>query len=517
MNPIYLLLLNVFSVFLIINESILLEKANKLKVVILFITLTVSFGAVTVHDSIVLNETYSMIYNIFVLFNLIVFALELFLTYRISSLKGNYFHVFIKALKEIKNNIHLIVDERERIQEISDSLLNDIGLKRSQVIGKRFMDIVNASLTFTKMNERETDNNYIEQYYLRYVATNKTQKAVSIEYEYINSSSSVEVMHVVEKPILIGGKYKGRIMVGEKVTNTDMVKSRRDYEDIKLSLLDLQARFQITLGLSNEGLFYLTESTKEVWGTDRFKEMFKLDSNVTTQSAIRDGIHPNDLKTYDQQMRIKETKGSYKASYRYRYGELDKWLIEEGKKIDTVDGLLTIGIVKEVDTRNGVKKISFLDELDYKVNVKRLVEEKKPFWVMRINIDSLNDYNVNYGREITSHTLNEYLKKLKRNYDNEFAMMFELSRSEYAVILTNPMDFSIVRKSLLSGSELFIYKTVMGGVDVELIPSIGIVEFPKDTGGFDDIIKSAEKTVGIAGKAFNKHYFCFYEDIKDVF
>lgn len=517
MNPIYLLLLNLFGVFLVINESILIEKANKLKVVILFITLTVSFGAVTSYEFISGHATWNMVYNVFVMFNLIVFALELYLTYRISSLKGSYFHIFIRALKDIDKNVHLIVDENDKVQEVSDSFLHDFGLKRANVIGKKFIDVINASIKFTKMNDKEIDNNYIEQYYLRYVATAGTQVDSMIEFEYISAQGTTEVIHINEKEMRLNSKYRGRIWVGDKVTHTDMVKSRQEYEQIKRELLDLQNRFQITLGLSNEGLFYLDEATKEIWGTDRFKELFKLESNVTTQEEIRLNIQPNDLKSYDQQMRIKESKGMYKVSYRYKVGELDKWVIEEGKRIETVDGLLTVGIVKEVDTRNGIKKISFLDEIDYKVNVKRLMKEQKPFWVMRINIDRLNDYNVEYGREITSHTLNEYLKKLKRNYDNKESMMFELSRSEYAIILTNPMDFSIVKKSLLSGSELFVYKTVMGGVDVEILPSIGIVEFPKDTGSFDDIIKSAEKTVGIAGKEFNKHYFCFYEDIKDVF
>ncbi len=492
MNPIYLLLINIFGVFLIINESILIEKANKLKVVILFITLTVSFGAITLYETINANQTSYMIYNVFVMFNLIVFALELFLTFRISSLRGSYYHIFIKTLKELNTNVHLIVDENERIKEISDSLLHDMGLSKNQVLDKKFIDIVNRSIQFRLMDSQQIDNNFIEQYYLRYVATNSTQDKRIIEFEYLNIKGQKEVIHVIERPIFINSKYRGRIMVGDKVTHTDLVKSRDEFEHLKQDFIDLQSRFQTTLSLTNEGLFFLTESSSEIWGTDRYKEMFKLDSNITTLDQIREGINPNDVRTFDQQMKIKGSKGSYKASYRYRVGEIDKWMIEEGKKISTEDGELTIGIVKEVDTRNGVKTISFLDEVDYKVNVKRLVSEKKQFWVLRFDIDKMSDYNLKYGREITSHSLNEYLKKLKRNYDNEKSMMFELSRTEYAIILTDPVDFSIVKKSMLSNSDLLIYKAVMGGIEVKIKPSIGIVEYPKDTASYDDLIESAE-------------------------
>jgi GGDEF domain-containing protein len=517
MNPIYLLLINIFGVFLVINESILIEKANKFKVVILFITLTVSFGAITLYETINANQTFYTIYNTFVMLNLIVFALELFLTFRISSLRGSYYHIFIKTLKELNTNVHLIVDENERIKEISDSLLHDMGMSKNQVLDKKYIDIVNRSLQFQSMDEQSIDNNYIEQYYLRYVATNSQQEKRIIEFEYLNIAGQKEVIHVIERPIFINSKYRGRIMVGDKVTHTDLVKSREDYENVKKDFLDLQNRFQTTLSLTQEGLFFLTESTNEIWGTDRYKEMFKLDSNITTLDHIKEGINPNDVRTYEQQMKIKGSKGSYKASFRYRIGEMDKWMIEEGRKIETEDGDLTIGIVKEVDTRTGVKPISFLDEVDYKVNVKRLITEKKQFWVLRFDINKMNEYNAKYGREIASHSLNEYLKKLKRNYDNDKSMMFELSRTEYAIILTDPVDFSIVKKSMLSNSDLLIYKALMGGIEVSIQPSIGIVEFPKDTGDYDDLIASAEKTVSIAAKDFNKHYFCFYEEIRDVF
>ena len=64
--------------------------------------------------------------------------------------------------------------------------------------------------------------------------------------------------------------------------------------------------------------------------------------------------------------------------------------------------------------------------------------------------------------------------------------MYEMSTSEYALVLTNPVDFSIVKKSLLAGTELFIYNTLLGGIEVTIKPSIGIVEYPKDVLKYDE-------------------------------
>ena len=43
MEPIYLLLLNLFAVFLLVNENILIEKLNKLQLIIALFTLLVFF------------------------------------------------------------------------------------------------------------------------------------------------------------------------------------------------------------------------------------------------------------------------------------------------------------------------------------------------------------------------------------------------------------------------------------------------------------------------------------------
>ena len=72
-------------------------------------------------------------YNVFIVLNILFFAYGLFATIKISGLKGNYYQLFIKSLKEIEKNVYLVVDENERIVDISDSLLADIDMKKDKV------------------------------------------------------------------------------------------------------------------------------------------------------------------------------------------------------------------------------------------------------------------------------------------------------------------------------------------------------------------------------------------------
>ncbi|XMB86282.1 diguanylate cyclase [Mycoplasmatota bacterium WC44] len=517
MNPIYLLLLNLFGVFLLINENVLIEKLSKFKLIIAFFNLLVSFVLVFSYSVIVDNDIYNLVYNVFIFLNILFFAYGLFATIRLSGLKGNYYQLFIKSLKEIKKNVFLIVDENEKIVDISDSFLEDMDIKKGKVIGKRFIDIVNKTIKFKEMNEKPIDNNYVEQYYIRYGATIKSQKATIIEYKYKNASDHLEIIHIVEKPMFINSKYKGRIMLGEKISSTEQVKSKLKHQDLLTDYNDLQSKFVSTLEMTQEGIFYLTEQTNEIWGTDRLKEIMNLDMNVANIDDIIHNIHPNDLDGYLKRMKIKEVKNEYKVTYRYRSKSDYKWLIEEGKKISTKDGDITIGVVREIDSRNVIKKVSLPDDIDLKLDIKKLLSKEKPFGLLRINIDQVKQFTVQYGRQTTNHLVEEFVKKLKRNYQRETSRVYELHQYEYAVLIDDSSDLGVVKKSLLSNSNLFNLNIEMGAIKINLIPSIGVVEYPQDTAGLDEIITSAEQAVNMAKKSHYKSNFCFYKDIHDVF
>ncbi|QVK21174.1 diguanylate cyclase [Mycoplasmatota bacterium] len=516
MEPIYLLLLNFFAVFLLVNENILIERISKLKLGVALFNLLVSFLVVFTYSLVIESSIYNMIYRVFVVLNILFFAYGLFTTLKASGLKANYYHLFIKSIKELKNNIYFVIDENERFVDISDSFLEDIKLTKDKVIGRKFFDIINKSLDFLKMNDKEINNNYLEQHYIRYIATINSQKAVEIEFTYKTVDDKKEIIHVVEKPIFINNKFKGRIVIGEKISSLDSTKSKHKYHNLLNEYNDLQIRFISTIELTSEGVFYLNEETNELWGTDRLKEILGLDMNVANIKDLYLNIHPGDLENYDKQMRIKKSKGEYRATYRYKSKNSYRWILEEGKLVDTTDGKLTIGIIRELDSGRVTKKVTFPDELELKLAIKEYIKEKRPFGYLRLNLDQIKDMNVKYGREATSHIVDEFVKKLKRNYTRKTSKVYELSIHEYAIIIDDLIDFSVVTKSLLSGSDLFNLNIKMGEMDMSMEPSIGIVEYPNDTGSLDELIKACESAVNMAKKDYYKHKFCFYKDIRDV-
>lgn len=513
----YLVLVNVFILLMILNENISTKKTSKVKFIFAFLHLLVNGAVFYLEDMFKNTDYFNVAYYLLIISTLSILIYQIYVTYRISSLKNDYNQLFIKSLKEIEKNVYLVTNEFDKVQEISKSFLTDIGLTEGEVINRKWMDIVHSTLTFNVMNGRSIDNNGIEQYYLKYNATYKSQKSKPVELEYVSNEGKVQIIRGIEKPIIIDDKFRGRILVGEKKSLDFMTKSEKDLEEVKISYKDLQQRFQNTIQLMKDGVFYLNESSKEIWGTDQFRKLLGFPTNTIKESDHIKIIHPNDLDEYKKQMMIKERKGSYRLHYRVVINNNEKWVFEEGKTIDTEEGKMTVAVVRDGDTRRKANQIVFQDDKDYKLKIRNLIKSEKEFWIVRFNIDDRNRMNVRYGRDVATHAVNEFLRKLKKRYNHEKSTIFELSPLEYAVVMQNPDEFMILKKGLLSSQDLFRYEEQMGGLEVTFTPSIGIVEFPKNEKEYDELVNSAEKAVTMAGKELTRYHYCFYEDIVDVF
>jgi|GEM_PF-6065787 len=513
MEPIYLLLINIFAMFLLINENILLERINKFKLGIALFNLLVCFVLVFTYSSMT-NPSYLVMYNVFVILNICLFAYSLYQTLKSSALKKDYNQLLIRNIKSLENVVYYILDENEKFVDISDALLKDFSLKKDDVIGKRYMSIINKSIDVYEMNGKEINNNYLEQYYIRFLTT-KNQDEKQIEFRYRKLNNHKEAFQVIEKPLFTNGKYRGRMAFGEKVTSGKATKIKADHHDLVKEYEDLQNRFVTTLDVLKEGVFYLTENSGEIWGTDGYKDIIGIESNVSNINEFIMNIHENDVDEYRNQIKMKDLKGYYRVTYRY-IGKQSKWLLEEGRVIDTSQGKMTVGVVRELDSRKIDKKVSFADELDLKTDINRLAKNKKEFGLLRINIDQIKEMKAEYGRDATNFVVEEFVNKLKRNYQRNFSKVYELNHSEYAVVISDMRDFDVVTKSLLSGSDLLNLTVRMGQIDLHLAPSIGIISYPKDLSKIDDLLKAGERAVNMAKKEHYRHNFCFYKDIRDV-
>jgi GGDEF domain-containing protein len=516
MSPVYLVIINLFGLFLIVNESLLLHKDNKQKLLLVSGLLLLSFSSLFAYAFILDNLFFNSVYQLLTVTSFGLVVVQMVFTYRQSSSRYSYSQLFIEALKDLKTTVFLIVNERDQIMDISNSLLADFDMNKQQLMGKDFMTVVNQSIRFTSMNDKAIDNDYLEQYYLRFVSVFQAQKERQIVFEYFNAYDQLQTINVTEKAIVQEGKYKGRLLAGEKVTLQDSTQNKIKAVELQRQLSDVQHRFEATLQIATEGLFYETEQSGEMWGNDRLKAITGLPSNVFTKTQYMALIHPNDLSAYEKQMDIKQHKKKYKVTYRLLVKKQETWVIEQGQQIQTIDGAFTVAAVQPIDQREIAKKVTLLDHVDYRVDMKRLVDSKQFFWVIRLDLNTVKDLNVEYGREATNHLVDEYLKRLKKNYQSESSKVYELDKNEYAIILQEERDTTIVYKGLMVNTGLFDYEMTLASMKLKLTPHLGIVQFPEDLTKMEEIIAAAERAVMFAAKDIVKYNYCFYKDVQDV-
>ena len=94
--------------------------------------------------------------------------------------------------------------------------------------------------------------------------------------------------------------------------------------------------------------------------------------------------------------------------------------------------------------------------------------------------------------------------------------MYELDKNEYAIILQEERDTTIVYKGLMVNTGLFDYEMTLASMKLKLTPHLGIVQFPEDLTKMEEIIAAAERAVMFAAKDIVKYNYCFYKDVQDV-
>jgi len=99
----------------------------------LFVIIVVVFFNNNVLDDLFGQGSYDY-YSILIL---AIFVIEIIISFNTSLLKVQHYDILVKMLKNSKFNIYYIVDQKERVKDISVNFLLEIGLDKEDVIGKK--------------------------------------------------------------------------------------------------------------------------------------------------------------------------------------------------------------------------------------------------------------------------------------------------------------------------------------------------------------------------------------------
>src|SRR5690606_16139594 len=444
-HPIFGVIIAVFILVLVITESILRERVLRNRLTFSFLNVTLFAVLIFIYDTFILtNDQYLLGYVIYLYFNYGIFLLSLYQTFRNAIINGSYYQLFIKGVKNTKWNVYYVVDHKERIKDISLSLLRELNLSKEDVIGKKFLNVFSSKVRFTKMNGEAVHTRVIEKYFNDYRKTVKPSDSEIMELELQNFNGEPVTLHLHMQPLYVLGRYRGRMAVGEKRTDEELLQVEKTLKATDKELESIRHKFIATLELSDEGLFYIDLDEKTIWMNDVITESLKMPTNLLKVNDYRDFINPQDLQKYlDTISNLTPNKPAYAISYRFKVDDNYIWVKENGKRLfeDRYSSTF-MGIISPIYAAYYRKtKLEILDKIkdeNYLLpDLKQLIKNGRPFQLAIINLKNIPKINEAHGRDVGNMLMAQYITRLKQSFVTESSDIYRLSGLEFAFTITD--------------------------------------------------------------------------------
>jgi len=520
-HPIYPLIITVFTLFLVIIQSIQSEKVLKNRLIIAFFNITIAVMVFVIYPTMIVgNALYENIYIGFNFFVYALFMLILYASFKTATLKANHYQLFVKSIKNSRWNAYYVVDAKERVKDISASLLHELNLEKEDIIGKKFFNVLNKSVRFTKLNGQDINNRSLESYYLQYKERAKQGDSEIEELTLLNYDGNPVILHMVMQPVYALGKYKGRICVGEKKTDFDLLAVEKELNERTGELESIRHKFIATLEISNEGLFYIDLDERTIWASDQLVAMMKLPGNTLDLTDFRRLIEAEDLKKYLAMLGdLTINKKQYSTSYRVLVNGRYVWFKEKGKRLfEDQNSAIIMGTLNPMKTKHYLaSNIDELDQLkdhnDMLVSMNQLFKDNRYFELVVLRLKNMSKVNEMHGREVGNMLMAEYIKKLRTTFVSESGDIYRVSGIEFAITITDPRKMDVLANGIKTNRTFLNLTMQYGSLSVELDVFAGIAIGGSDATDEHKLYQAAVQALKIAeSPQFNAHG-CFYKDI----
>lgn len=520
-HPIYPLIITIFTLFMVIIQSIQAEKVLKNRLVIGFFNMSIAVMVLVIYDTIIFgNSLYEEIYMVYNFFVYAVFIIILYSTFKTAILKANHYQLFVKSIKNSKWNTYYVVDAKERIKDMSMTLLSELGLEKEDVIGKKLFSIFNKTIRFQKINTQEVNNRQLESYYAAYKERAKQGDYEIEELTFLNVYGNPIILHMVMQPVFALGRYKGRICVGEKKSNFDLLAVEKELQERNFELESIRHKFIATLEIANEGLFYIDLDERIIWASDQLVEMLALPGNTLDLTDFRRLIEAEDLKKYLALLGdLTMAKNKYSTSYRILVNGKYVWFKEKGKRLfEDTHSTIIMGSLNPMKTKHYLA--SNIEELDglkdhneLMVSMNKLFRDSRYFQLVVFKLKNLPKINETHGREVGNMLMAEYIKKMRTSFVTESGNIFRISGIEFAVTITDPRKIDILQNGIKSNKTFLNLVMQYGSLSVELEVFAGIAIGGSDAHDEHKLYQAAYQALKIAENPQFSAHGCYYKDI----
>lgn len=517
--PVFPLLLALSTTLFLALISVMDDKDRRTAVVLSAINTLLFIPYILLYSAYIEGQ-YEYIFYGHAIITTIFFIVVSFVVFKKGIFTKNHYQLFIKSIKATKWNAYYVVDQKGRIKEISDSFVEELGFTKEQVIGKSFFDIINRSIRIKSFDGVETNNRALETYYDEYATHIKPKTQEEHELLFSNFQGKTVMLHTTEQPIFILGKYKGRINIGEKRSDFDLLSVEKALKEAENQLESMRLKFIATLELSEEGLFYIDLDQRFIWGNDQFMALTGIESNTVDFDQFHTFIYKEDLQAYLGVLSsLTFKKQAYKTTYRFLKNGHYIWIKESGKRIfEDKNSNIIMGSIQPVNTsnyqKNGSDTIDQLEGLnEMKVHLEQLLNTKKHFQLVLFELNNIPDINDLYGREIGNLLMVEYLKKVKYNLMSESSLMFRLSGLVFGVTIIDPRKIELLKQGIQAQDAFMNLPLTYGAIQTEVKVMLGISNAHTEGVEANDLYENAKKALMVAKNPNYQKNACYYKEI----
>lgn len=451
---------------------------------------------------------------------LLILLLAIYLFFRKLLFFKRHYQIFLTSMKETRWNCYYVLDHKERIKEMSEGMIEELGMTKEEIIGKPLFEILNKTIRVNSFDEIETSNQNLERFYEDYKKTVKPNQFDTHTMHFQNYQGKSVLVQLVEQPLFILGRYRGRINVGEKKTDFDLIGIERELTNTKRELESLRMKYVATLELSNEALYYIDLDEKYIWFSEPAMKILNMYNNTMLIEDFYKYIYKDDLNSYLGTLSsLTVRKQTYKTKYRFLKDGSYVWVDDKGKRIfEDKNSNIILGSFKLYEN-NGYERLG-VDVLD---NIKgeneifshlnNLLNNQRTFQLALFELSNIPTINKEYGREIGNMLILEYVKKLKMSFISESSDIFRVSGLIFAVTIVDPRKMELLRSGILQDSEFLNLPMNYGAISTKVEVSLGISSSYKDSKDVHKLYEMAHKALSVAKHESFKLNVCYYSDL----
>jgi len=515
-HPIYAIIVAVLITVLVIIESLNKGIIFKTLLGFSFLNLTLWVLMLFFYEQIINDDSLKYVYIAYSFINFGLFLILVLYLMRKTNNRNQHYLTFLKAIKNSRWNTYLVVDQKEKIVDVSQALLDEMALTKEEVLGKKLFDVLQKTVRIKSRNGTTLNNQNLKDVYTQYAKNVRPNEIMTEEIGFNNADGQLVYLKLITQPIFSHQKYKGRMSIGEKRTDLDLLEVERTLKRTDNNLEGIKSKFSALLELIPEGLIFINLDQETIWLNDILKEELALGRNDLSYADYLSLIEPSDLNAYQAVItQLKPDSAHYNATYRLNINNKQVWLKESGVKV--FDEGTSNTIISTISAINGrqFRKIGYeiidniKDENHLLTDVEQLLKHKKRFVLAIIKFTNLEALNHQVGRQIGNLALAKYIEKFYNILISESADIYRLSGLEFAFTITDQRKMNVLYSKDANLSE----KMTFGEYNIKLEAVCGVSSDQDNIKDAKDLILKAYRALNVSLHANGKQNISHFKDI----